>query len=355
MSEPDWSSTELEHRLRVEMVDPLNHSDVLGLLDISESGASITTDLSTSTLSQASIECRDWSEWIENSWIRIVHEIPAYDFREMLGTYFVYDEGRSFEYGSMAASPTLYSSLKALSLDRIAQPVFIGEGARISAVLSAILDPFIEHTIAPSCGDYHYTSTYVLDAGDTKLDALQNTLAHVNWEYKLNGDGSIRFIPFIPYAARAIAYTIDSDASDSVILENTLRPEGTSRTSPGRSIVVWKGDNRDDEPVTAYADVGPDNPASPQRRGYSVSELHELSDMNGNRTFANAMEYAEQFLQRDAVISRKWTMDTLWLPLSIGDCISFRPPEEAAFIRAIVQSIRYNLSSWTLTLTVIEV
>lgn len=355
MSEPDWSLTELNHRLRVEMVDPLRRSDVLGTLDVSENGASVTKDITTSTLSQASIECRDWSEWVENSWIRIVHEIPEYDYREILGTYFVYSEGRSWEYGSMAASPTLYSSLKALSLDKIPQPIFIGEGALVSRVFATILDPFVEHTISPSCGDYHYTSTYVLDAGDTKLDALQNTLSHVNWEYRLNGDASLTFIPFIPFAARPISYTIDSAATESVIYENTLKPEGTERTSPGRSIVVWKGENNDDEPVSAYADVGPDNPASPQRRGYVVSELHELSDMNGNRTPSNALRYAQQFLQKDSVVSRKWSMDTLWLPIEVGDCISFRPPEEDGFIRTIAQSIEYDLSKWKLKVNLVEV
>lgn len=355
MSEPDWTSTELKHRLSVEMVDALNHSDMLGAMNVSESNASVTKDITMNTISQASITCLDWSEWIENSWIRIVHEIPEYNYRNVLGTYFVYSEGRSWEYGSMAASPTLYSSLKALSLDKIASPIFIGEGAAVSTVFATILDPFIDHTIAPACGDYHYTSTYVLDAGDTKLDALQSTLSHVNWEYRLNGDGSLHFVPFVPYAARSIVYTIDANSTDSVIYENTLKPEGTNRTSPGRSIVVWKGEDNSDEPVTAYADVGSDNPASPQRRGYIVSELHELSDMNGDRTARNAMEYARQFLQKDSVVSRKWTMTTLWIPIDVGDCISFRPPDETSFIRTIVQNIEYDLSKWNMKITIIEV
>lgn len=354
MSEPDWSSTELRHRLSVEMVDALRHSDMLGSLDVNENNALVTNDITVNTISQASITCYDWSQWIENSWIRVVDEIPEYNYRNVLGTYFVYSEGRSWEYGSTAASPALYSSLKALSLDKIANPIFIGEGAPISRVFAAILDPFVDYSFAASCGEYYYTSPYVIDAGITKLDALKNTLSHVNWEYRLNGDSSLTFMPFVPYEARAITYTIDANAGDSFIYENTLKPEGTNRISPGRSIVVWKGDNSDDEPVTAYADVPSSNPASPLRRGYIVSELHEVSDMNGDRTAENALIYARQFLERDAIVSRKWSMETLWFPMEVGDCVNFRPPDEKNYVRTIVQSVDYDLSKWKLKLTLVE-
>lgn len=355
MSEPNWESTELGHRLRVEMTDAMRHEDTLGRLDVDADSGSITMDTTTNTIAQASIVCPDWNQWIENSWIRIVHEIPEYDYRQVMGTFFVYSEGRSFKYGSTAASPSLYSSLKALSMDKVPSPIFVAEGAPISKVFGALLDPFAKYRISPECGEYYYTSTYVIDAGTSKMEAMRSLCANVNWEYRLEGDGTIVFVPFQPYASRPIAYTIDARASRSVVHENTLKPEGSDRMTPGRSIVVWKGDNTDDEPVSAYADVTPDNMASPQRRGYIVAELHELSDLNGDRTSQNALIYARQFLEKDSRVLRKWSMDTLWLPIEIGDCVMFRPEDEDGFTRTIAQNIEYDLSKWKLKITLAEV
>lgn len=355
MSEPNWESAELDHRLRVEMTDAMRHEDTFGRLDASESFGNITMDMTTNTIAQASINCPDWDQWIENSWIRIVHEIPSYDYRNVLGTFFVYSEGRSFEYGSTAASPSLYSSLKALSMDKVPSPIFVAEGAPISKVFGALLDPFAKYRISPECGEYYYTSTYVIDAGASKLDALRSLCANVNWEYRLEGDGTIVFIPYKPYESRPISYTIDARSENSVIHENTLKPEGSERMTPGRSIVVWKGDGTDDEPVSAFADVTSDNVASPQRRGYIVAELHELSDLNGDRTAQNALIYARQFLDKDSRVLRKWSMDTLWLPIEIGDCVMFRPDDEDNFIRTIAQYVEYDFSKWKLKLTLAEV
>lgn len=355
MPEPDWQSTELDHKLVVEMADAIQHSDTLGVLSVDEGSANLTMDITTNTISQASISCPDWREWIENSWIRIVHEVPSAGYRKLLGTFFVYNEGVGWNYNSYSASPTLYSSLKALSLDKLASPIFIGKGAPVSKVVAAILAPFIRYTISPECGEYYYTSTYVLDAGESKMDALQTILGHVNWEYKLEGDGSVTFIPFTPYASRAIAYTIDAQSKHSVIHENTLKPEGSDRSAPGRSIVVWKGDGSDDEPTTAYADVDHSDPASPQRRGYVIAEVHELSDMQSDRTPSNALVYARSFLSRDSRSMRKWSMSTYWLPIEAGDCVMFRPPDDDSYIRAIVQNIEYDLSKWKLKITIAEV
>lgn len=355
MSEPNWESAELGHRLRVEMTDAMRHEDTLGRLDVSEAFGSITMDATTNTIAQASINCPDWNQWIENSWIRIVHEIPEYDYRKVMGTFFVYSEGRSFEYGSTAASPSLYSSLKALSMDKVPNPIFVAEGAPISKVFGALLNPFAKYRISPECGEYYYTSTHVIDAGSSKIDAILSLCANVNWEYRLDGDGTIVFIPFKPYASRPIAYTIDTRSTRSVVHENTVKPEGSNRMTPGRSIVVWRGDGTDDEPVSAFADVTPDNVAAPQRRGYVVAELHELSDLNGDRTARNAAIYARKFLDKDSRVLRKWSMDTLWLPIEVGDCVQFRAEDEDEFKRTIVQYIEYDFSKWKLKLTLAEV
>lgn len=356
MAEPDWGSTELVHRLRVEMTDAVDRSSTLGIMDAVSDSATVTMDITTDTIGQASLEFIDWSQWIENSWIRIVHEVPANNFRENLGTFFVFNEGTSWKYGANAASPTLYSSLKTLTMDSLPHAIFIGEGAPISRVIGAILSPaFIRYNIDATCGEYYYTSTYVIDAGTTRMEALKQVVADVDWEYRLNGDSSITFTKFQPYATRSWAMALDSHSRDSVIEENTIKPEDSKRSVPGRAIVIWKGDNQEDEPVTAYADVDFTNAASPQRRGYIVSEVHELSDLSGDRTPENALIYARNFLAKDSTPTKRWSLTTLWLPLHVGDCIMFRAPTDDVFKLNLVENIEYDLSKWKLKLTLREV
>jgi len=356
MAEPNWDSTELHHVLRVEMTDPVYRESTFGALDVVSDSADITMDITTDTIAQASVDVVDWNQWIDNSWIRFVHEIPESQYRRVLGTFFVFNEGRSFNYNSLGASPTLYSSLKTLTLDSLPKAIFIGEGAPVTRVIASILDPaFVRYIFDGSCGEYYYTSTYVIDAGTTRMDALKSVLKDVGWEYTLNGDGSITFKRFEAYSTRSWTYTLDAQAKKSVIEENTLKPEDTNRSVPGRSIVIWKGDDSEDEPVTAYADVDPSNPASPQRRGYIVSEVHELSDLSGERTTENALVYARNFLEKDATPYKRWSMKTLWLPISAGDVIMFRSPESSNFVRSLVENVKYDFSKWKLELTIKEV
>lgn len=356
MAEPNWESTELNHILRIEMTDAVNRSSTLGIMDAVSDSASVTMDVTTDTIGQASVEFLDWSQWIENSWLRIVHIIPEYDFKEILGTFFVYNDGLSYKYGAAAARPALYSSLKGLTLDHLPRAIFIGKGAPITKVIGAILGPcFIKYDFDATCGEYYYTSTYVIDAGTTRMEALLSVLKDVGWEYKLNGDASITFSKKTPFASRSWVYTLDSKSTRSVIEENSIKPEDTRRETPSRAIVIWKGDDSEDTPVSAYADVDPSNAASPQRRGYIISEVHELSDLPGERTAENALVYAKNFLLEDSQATKRWSLKTLWLPIKAGDCIMFRAPEDDTFKKNYVESVEYDLSKWKLDLTIREV
>ena len=345
----DWFSPELDHRFTVKMVDPIDHNSELGILDVYASG-SVRYDSTTDTVASAVINAVDWTQWIENAWIRIEHTIEGTSFKEVLGTFLVWDEGASYGLDSKEASPQLYSSLMALSYDYLYNHILVGKGASLKNAMQRVCDSSARrYEFASDVEDYRFVSPRLFDAGDSRLDTLINMGRIGNIDVRPSDDGYISFVRHVPAATKSSIIAIDCNSSRTIVHEGSVRPISDKRQVPNRSVAVFKGDEESDT-VTAYADVDESDPISPHLRGYVVAEIHELdSEEEWGTTALYAQARANEFLITDSKTTEGYAFSCSYIPIRNDDVISFCPPGESKYQNLKVTSVDLDLGNWTMS------
>ena len=345
----DWFNPELDHRLTVRMVDPIDHAAELGILDVYASG-SVRYDSSTDTVASAVVDVIDWSKWIENTWLRLEHTIAGTTFKEVLGTFFVWDEGSSFTLDSKEASPQLYSSLMAISYDYLYNHILAGKGSSLKDAMRRVCDSTARrYSFASDTEDYRFVSPRIFDAGDSRLDTLITMGRIGNMDVRPSDDGYIHFVRHVPAITRTPILPIDCNSSRTVVHEGSVRPISDRRQVPNRSVAVFKGDEESDT-VTAYADLDQFDPMSPSRRGYVVAEIHELdSEEEWGTSSLHAQMRAREFLVTDSRTTEGYSFSCSYIPIRNDDIISFCPPGESRYQNLKVSSVELDLGTWNMS------
>ena len=345
----DWFSPELDHELAVKMVDPIDHDSELGYLDVYASG-SVRYDSSTDTVASAVVNVIDWTKWIENSWLRLEHTIRGTTFKEVLGTFLVWDEGASYTLDSKEASPQLYSSLMAISYDKLYTHILAGKGASLKNAMAQVCESSARrYDFASDVEDYRFLSPRIFDAGDSRLETLITMARMGNMDVRPSDDGYIHFARHVPAGARSPIIAVDCNASRTVVHEGSVRPISDRRQVPNRSIAIFKGDGVFDT-VSAYADVDRTDSISPHLRGYVVAEMHELDvDEEWGTSALHAQMRANEFLTTDSRMTEGYAFNCAYLPIRSDDIISFRAPGEDAYQNMKVTSVELDLGTWAMS------
>lgn len=352
MTAIDWTDQKLDHRLTCYMVDPNNHDVILDVLELDLTGNQVTWGYETNTKVSAKISITDWNQYIDNAWIRLVHTIDGTDYERSLFTGFIWDDGMFYKSSVYGASPSLMGSLKALELDKLTAPITIGEGAFAKNLLKNILDKSgQDYHIASNTGNYRYTDTSVMDAGEKILDCVQNVCETASCEYHVSGDGVIQIVRYIIPSTANPKLEIDSNAGNTVVLAANLSHSTTRRQVASRSIVVYK---QDEDVMVSYADVSSKHQASPKRRGYTVAEVHEVRDLAEPVTQKSLSDLAKEYLTEDSASSTEWSVTCMWLPLEEGDVVMFAPPGQD-MRKCLCKTVDADLHAWTVGLTLQEV
>ncbi len=357
---PDWADGELRHLLVAELVDPRDHSQSLGALEVAPSGCRMTEGYYTDTRVSASLSVPDWSAYDGFAWVRLRHEELRSGWSETMMTGIVWDEGVSESSGALRASPTVVSALKALDADAIPCPLVMGQGGRaLSAAAKVCSDVGRPWRALPGATDYRFTDPRVWDAGTSRISVLFDLLELAGDRLGVDPDGVVTAARYVEPSRREPSMTLDALDPHGVVLATEMRRSSDSHQVPGRSIATWKGtvgegDDRRDEQVGGYADVGSSHFASPGRRGYVVSEVHQVNDMAEPRTVAHAQRLARGFLPGDSAGTDEWEVECLWVPLHQGDAVDFRPPVGGPRL-CLVKAVDVDLGAWTERLTLKEV
>ena len=351
MSEPDWASGEIGHRLVVEMVDPIDHASVRGALQVS--GGKVSWDAYSDTRASATIDVVDWSAYVPGSWLRVVHEVPAFGWSETLITGFVWDDGSpTTRSGGTSSSPSVMSAMKALQTDLMPCPMTVAEGGTASEAIAAVCGkdvPRRPYRILPGFADRRFTATRTYDVGDARLKILFDLCDACGARMDVDGDGTVTFARYVAPSGREPVASITCDAGDAVVLGSGIGRASSAAQDVNRSIVTWRDG---DDVVSGFADVPETSDLAPGRRGYSVAELHQIDDMSEPHTAAHAAEMAAGFLGAGGS-TVEWSISTMWLPVRAGDVVAFAPPGEASR-RCVVKSLDADLSSWTMSMTLKE-
>ena len=358
MPTPNWHVNELDHEFHVYMVDPLDHSSVLGELEAYADSGSITWSNGNGDGVEltASLEIPDWTKWIDGTWLRVVHRIPSYSYSRILGTFMVWDEGASGGLSTFSGSPELVGVFRGIEYDYMPYILAVGEGASLKTVIARVMDATpVPYRFAGNFKDYRFTEPYVLDAGESRLEVMRQLCSLSGNLLKSGDEGYVLIEPKPDLVNKAPVYIIDCDSPDSIVFEGSVSQNSDKRQIAGRSIAIWNG--REDEgaaSLSGYSDVNVRHFASPQRRGYVVSEVHDLEDLPEPKTSEHVEALARRWLKEDSTATISWSIETMWLPLENGDVVSFRP-SGGTFRNCVVETIEANLSSWTTSLTLKEV
>ena len=356
MSTPDWTSAELDHEFHVYMVDALNHNNEYGEIEAYSDVGSITHALSNGATVGASLEFPDWSQWRKNSWLRVVHEIPSCKYKCTLGTFIVWDEGVAHGLDADVASPELTSCLRGLERDLMFSLLTVGTHASLKEAVARLMrDTPMSYEFSPGMQDYRFSAPYVFDIGMSRLEVLRNLCLLSGNEAVADESGLIliRSREFLP--EKTSVFSIYEEDEKSIVIEGSVKHINTEREIVGRSIAVWNGEGDDGrDSISAYADLPASHMASPQSRGYVISVLHELEDLPGLKNYASVQQESRRWLNEDSTSSYRWELQTMWIPVKLGDVVDFRPRGKK-YRKCQIESMTQNLSTWTLDLTLREV
>ena len=124
----DWRNLNRTDRIRVQQLDPATRA-VLGEVEgIDLSSATIEAAYYSDTRTSGKLTVRG-EGWQRGAFLRIIHEVPEWDYSRTLGTYVVTDDAAERNNGAWSYELTLQSVLYAFDQDRLLRPWTVAKNA----------------------------------------------------------------------------------------------------------------------------------------------------------------------------------------------------------------------------------
>ena len=348
----DWKDPRVEHEWEFLQVDPHNLNSIRGeLTGVVLGGCSLSFGYETETRVSAKIKVAE-SDYIEDSWIRIVDTIPGTDYREEIGTFIVSGiTGDSVNAGLHTIEYELQSVIWTLKEDYCGGHWTIGKGAYALTALETVAS-LCEKSFRKKAGalDYRYGASKVYDRGTSYLSIMKD-ICTVSGNYlSIDGHGCITVEPYIALASRGVRWELDATSERSMIIDEGIERSSTLYDMESRAIVIYSGDNRE---IVAQADVRPSSRASPQRRGYTRAKVYNISDLQPQTQVA-AQALADKYAANNSY-SVSYMMTTMYFPCSCGEIVMYTDLNRGRH-RCMIKNIdSINLAELTQKLTLKEV
>lgn len=343
MSSVDWRDPARKDVIHFQMVSPNNLDEVYGdLTDVQLGSSSITYGYYTDTRYSSGISFLKSNNYIENAWVRIIHEVPASGYVSELGT-FIPTSPSETKNGAVIVTLDLQSPLWGLKEDYITSKFTINRKASYVDAFKRICDNCNRECIVDQANDVIADKAMVYDIGESNLDILFDLCDKTDNRMDLDGHGRIILLPTVDHSILVPSWTLDYDDPRSMIIEGTVKMDPQVDDIPSRAIVT-NGN------IVGIADVPDGVRYSAIHRGYVKAEKY--SD-NSATNAAKAKTIAENYLNLYSQ-SSQWTMDCLYFPCSCGENVTFIMDGEKHY--CMIQSVDpVNLDTMTLSLTLKEV
>lgn len=361
MTAYDWRDTTHTDKLIFQMVSPTDLNSSLGELEGVELGsASLTGGYYTDTRTSGKLTVIG-ENWVRGSFIRIIHQIPEWDYESELGTFLVTNDDRERENGVWAYELTLQSMLFGLSTDKLVKPWVIAKNAMMLKAAAQCLNNAGRAYDFTGAVDYQFRGARVMETGTDRLEIMFALAKLGNNRLDVDGHGNVTLSKYVTPASKAPVWRIDladrrgvamdglSGSTDFLEMPNIVGVAYTYNTEKnGKSI---------QQEITASAHVSSDNPHAGAVRGYNVVDFRSLSEMTPE-TAARAQQLANQYLKNDAVEHVEWQLSTIYLPIWEGDTVELviADGEEAyqGIRHCLVKNVELKLSDMTMQLTLKE-
>lgn len=328
----DWLDQRREGHMRAVMVSPNNPDIELGeLTGINWATAAISGGYYTTARTSAALTAKD-TNWVENSFIRIIYEIPEWDYTRELGTYFVANDNSHRKNGCWETSFELHSMLAAIDAEIIPDRLVIQPGTCAIDVIKHILDEAERpYTFQTPLHDKRFQSATILDGGVSRLTRLSSMCSTSNNRLDVTGHGLIQVAPYVSPDSKTPKLNLSLTDPRGIVFDGLDRYSNRLEL-PNQAAVAYRytitdeNGNTYDEEITATVTAGPSSPNSASRIGYKITHYQELTEMSP-ATHARAEEIARANLANNTREKTEWNLRSKYLPLWTGDVITLDIPD----------------------------
>lgn len=339
----DWRDPARKDVIHFQMVDPNNLDNVYGdLTDVLLGSSSILYGYYTDTRYSSGISFLKSNNYIENAWVRIIHEVPKEEYVRELGTFIPTSPSEKRE-GAVIVTLDLQSPLWGLKEDLTTSKFSIGKKTSLLAAIKRVCDVCHRPYILNNPNDKTTDKAIVYDVGESYLNILFDLCDLTNNRMDLDGHGRITFEASKNVQSITPTWTLDYDDSRSMIIEGSLQMETLVEDLPSRAIVVNNG-------IVGVANLADGISYSAHQRGYVKAKKYDDKSAT-NATKANSIAQSRLDATSKAV---KWSMDCLYFPCETGDNVNLIIDEEKHV--CMIQNIDpLDLETMTMTLTLKEI
>lgn len=380
MAEPDWRDLTAAHEVSVQMVSQTNFGDTWGELegvDLSNSSldAGYYTDERTSgTLSVIG------EGWRRGSFVRIVHSVPKYGWRQVMGTYIVTADPAEYANGVWRYELELHSTLRMLAGDKLTRPWTIAKGASALTCMKQVLAGSGAHSMRRNLGsfggaadatveidtslaeDKQATTAQVMAAGKSRLECMYALASMSNNRLDVHPDGWITVSRRVNPASKHPKWRIDLADPRGIVVEGSLSRTSDWLSMPDTVAVQHdytdkSGSKSEQKSVYGTATMASTAHNSVARRGYSVVDFRSVPDLTPHTAQA-AQQKAQQILKEQSLELVEWELTTTFLPLWEGDVVELVVHDGLAEYRGtrkcLVKSVSVALDTMLMQLTLKE-
>lgn len=353
----DWKDLKRTDRVKVYQVSPQNIDTIIGELDgadLSSASLDFAYYSDTRTSGKLSVVGEGWQR---GAFLRIVHEVPEWDYARELGTYIVTSDNADRANGAWVYELELQSILYALDLDCLLRPWTIAQNAMARKAVSQLVGQ-TNFKLIDTGNDYKVKSTLVLDSGTSRLSALFALSQLANNRIDVDGHGRITIGKYIVPASKAASFRIDLADPDGIALDGLSRSTNWLEMPDTVGVAHRYTDsaNRERE-INASATVGSGSHQAKAVRGYSIVDFREISDMSP-KTAARAQQIANQYLAADTRELVEWELETTFLPITEGDVVELvvhdGDSDYQGIRKCLVKAQTIDLSTMRMRLTLKE-
>ena len=308
----DWRDPARRDVIRFQMIDPNNLDEVYGdLTDVQLGSSSIIYGYETDTRYSSGISFLKSNNYVNNAWIRIIHDVPIENYSKELGTFIPTSPSESRK-GAVIISLDLQSPLWGLKEDLTTAKFNVGKKTSLLEAIKRVCETCNRPYIFNNPNDVTASKAIVYDVGESYLSILFDLCDQTKNRMDIDGHGRLTFAPAPDHANITPIWTLDYDDPRSMIIEGSVKMETSVDEMPSRAIVVNGGN-------IGIADVEDGLSYSAKQRGYIKAQKYDDKAAT-NKTKADdcAKEKLKAFTK-----TAEWTMDCLYFPCHPGDNVIF--------------------------------
>lgn len=361
----DWKDLTRRGELHAYLVSP-NNLDVIEdeLLGIDWSTLKITGAYYSDTRTSGSIRTH-YANWNQDDphtpFVRIVYEIPEWNYTRELGTFIVRNDPQEIGEGTHRTDLELQSMLYALSLEFPEKKKAITAGAKVSTAMKSELEDAGMAYVFDDIFEYQINSLAILENNKSRLARMFTLTEMSNNRIDVDGHGNIVLKRYMEPNIRTATMRIDLNDPHGIV------KDGIKRTSnylqqPSEAVIVYKwtetenGESVEHE-ITAKATVKAGDHASVGARGYKITDFQQVNDLSP-RTAQQAQKLAREKLDKQSQTKTEWQISTTYIPLQEGDIVELYVPfgaEQYQGVRkCLVKNIEFSGEFLDTTLTLKE-